>query len=540
MSRIQITSLVLGLALLFPLASVSGASAQDRAVVQRLVQHGQMSKKLATGIVRKVNKQMAANGKTQTAGERPRYDWMRRGANKALFGATAGPGATAVEYETRMKQVLSHLKSGLNLKSLEVFFKPSSNAAVMCTNNWKLTINECDALIASASMRPAALPYLAADDGKALTRTMRKAGAKGAKEITKKLSALLLSVPRSLTNDRRGRSLLTLLEACPGGTRDRETQIRAWHVGPTESIAKCIAGRLARSGTAAGERGASVVIGLSSQASKAFIRWGAPAAAVATTPSVASNSPRTQPPRTQPPRTQPPRAQVPRNQPPRRTAAPPKVSAQPTAIQALLYQGQTHLHANRYPQAAASYDAAIQVDPNNAAAYAGLGAAKSALRDYAGAVAAYEQAARLAPRQPAYFITLSQLYSQVGNKKGAIAALQQAIRIDPKNQNARAALRSLGGEPPPPPLPLTPPRASIIGALQPLKGALSECSTTFTGAVSFKVTVLGDTGEVDEVKLVNSTVENPDEALCMEQVVQGARFPKFKQPKLTVTYPFNL
>ena len=35
-------------------------------------------------------------------------------------------------------------------------------------------------------------------------------------------------------------------------------------------------------------------------------------------------------------------------------------------------------------------------------------------------------------------------------------------------------------------------------------------------------------------------VEDPNEAACMESVVQSARFPRFTREELTISYPFEI
>lgn len=520
MSSDHITTRILTLLSALALVAVStSASAQDAAVVQRLVEQGQMPREVARAVVSRVNSTMEANA--QRGGET--YDDLRQKVNRALFGASAGPGQGRAEYEQRLGQVLARMRAGLDLPTLQVLFAGGRNASVRCAHQWGLSMGECDGLIAAATLTPVSLPYLEPDDGRELQSTLRRARvrARQAREISSKLREAMLGVPRSLSNDADGRIRLELLAECPGGASQREAQIRAWHVGPTEGMAQCIAVGLARRG---GPATAARLFDMSERAATAFVEWGVESsgAQVQANNTVANNT------------VAPPRVNPPRQTGPQRT---PQV-VQMTDVQALRNQGAAFARAGRMPNALTAYQAAVQQDPNHAPTLAALGAVQLALGDRAGAVASYEAAVALDQTNANIFVGLGRGLAANSQNDQAIAALQQAMRIDYDNYDARMGLRALGGEAPLPPLPDTPARDAILSTMQPLQGAVQGCAPQFSGRVAFRITVIGETGEVLEISSEGEMSE--DEKYCMESVVQSARFPRFNNETLNITYPFVL
>lgn len=506
----------------------TGASAQDAEVSRRLVEFGRMSPSDARDLSRAISSVLQANA--ERGGES--YDSLRQKVNSAIFGTAGGPGQNRAEYDQRMAMVLERMRGGLDAAMLPVLFPNTRNSAVMCSNTFGVTMGECDALVAAASQMPSALPFIPPDDGSALRAALRsnRAGRRDATEVATRLREVMLGVPRILTNDARGRALIGLLEACPGGTPDRESQIRAWHVGPNEGMARCIATNMARGGPAQ----AQALFGLSPQAAQAFMTWGAPAAAPAAAPEpVYAAAPPMQ-------------AAPPPRPPPRRTVAPPAPTAGPSPAETLRTQARSHFRSRRFQQAAAAYEAAASIEPGHAGTQAGLGACRLAMGDARGAAAAYQQAVRLDERNVGYFTALGRAYATGGHREGAISALQQALRIDPNHQPAQQGLQALGGTPPPPPpppapvLPETPPRQAIISTMRPLAGALRGCAPTYDGTVTFALTVVGDTGEVTGAVINAGDLSGTEEGACMESVVRSAAFPRFTQGELNINYPFRI
>ncbi|MEM9066866.1 MAG: hypothetical protein AAGE52_00130 [Myxococcota bacterium] len=486
----------------------SVVSAQDSAVIRRLVQNAQMPENAARTLLRSINGVLREDA--QRGGDRFDSD-LRREVHAALYGNGPPPRA---EYYDRVRTVLEALGSGLDEATLTGLFKAGRNASVMCAHRYGVTMGECDALLAAATNTPSALPYLAPDDGRELEGTLRRArvNRRVAREVTRKLRTTMLGVPRNLTRDNRGRGLLRLLEACPGGVSDRESQVRGWHVGPTPGLAQCIAAATGRLG---GPQAASQLFEMSPRAAEAFVQWGGGSAAPPPPP-VVNNPP------------------PPRN--PRTNPRSPRVN-QMSAAEALRQQARAQFRLQNYSAAASAYQSAAQMEPGHGGTWAGLGAAKLAMRDFAGAIAAYQQAVAADESNAAYFVALGRAFAQNNQRDAAVAALQQAMRLDQANQAARDGLRALGGEPPPPPLPETPPRDAILSTMAPLRGAIQGCSPSFNGRVTFSIKVSGNTGEVIEV---SSEGADENDAACMESVVQSARFPRFTRDELSIAYPFQL
>ena len=93
--------------------------------------------------------------------------------------------------------------------------------------------------------------------------------------------------------------------------------------------------------------------------------------------------------------------------------------------------------------------------------------------------------------------------------------------------------------PEPEPL-LVPGRDQVIAAMRPLGEALEGCAPGFNGVVTFRVHVLGETGEVARARLLRGDVTDEAERGCMESVMQSALFPEFRRRQFSVDYPFEL
>jgi tetratricopeptide (TPR) repeat protein len=339
-----------------------------------------------------------------------RYDRIRTAVGRAFLD---GPGSNREEYEERLGQVLSRMRRGLDEQLLESLFRNRPNAAVLCASDFETTIIHCDALIAAASRSRAALPFTAPDDGSALKTALREADVnrRQANEIANKLGEAMLGVPRILTRDRRGQGLLRLLESCPGGLSSREAQVRAWHVGPTEGMARCIATVLARRSTAqAARERAQAFFAMSVQAAQAFVAWGAPSAGGGGNASAPAPQPR---------------------------------RAAPSATD-LLSQARAHFRARRYRESAMAYQRVTRMDPTNSGAFAGLGSALLHGRQTRPAVQAYRQAVQLQPGNPNYHAFLGEALAASGDQNGAVAEYQAALAIQPNNFIASQGLSRLG------------------------------------------------------------------------------------------------
>ena len=509
---------------------VPAASAQSGDVVQRLVEYGRMPERQARQTVRAVDEVLEQNA--ESGGNR--YDTIRQIVGRTMF---SHPGRTREVYEQRLAQTLDRMRDGLDPQLLAALFPAEENSAVLCADRFGVSMQQCDALIAAATGERAALPFAAADDGRALQRALRseRSARRHARRIASKVEEVMTGVPRILTRDERGRAILSLLQSCPGALGSRESQIRAWHVGPTEGLVRCLAQEIAdeRTPEQAVER-ARLVFGMNQGEAEAFLRWGAPALYERPEPAPAPA--------------------------PAAAPAPPAAPTQPaapapsgSAADRWLSQAREHFQARRFPQAAAAYGEAARAEPTNAAAHAGLGAAHLAMGNAPQAVAAYQQAVRHNASNAGFWTALARAQSRAGDRASAIQSLQRALQIDPQNQAAQRGLRALGGTPPsspaaqpappappvPVPYPNTPSREDIISVMRPLQSQIQACHPSYDGQVRFNVTVRGETGEVSDARIDGELADTPEGA-CMQNVVQGVRFPRFQRETLEIAYPYAL
>ena len=133
-----IFTLVLALA-----ALTSSVQAQDRAVMDRLVEHGRMDARTARALVRAVSQTLRENADAPN----DRYDRIRQAVGRSMFD---GPGRTREEYMQRLEQVKERMRSGLDAGLLEALFPSRPNSAVLCANDFSVTVTDCDSLIAAA------------------------------------------------------------------------------------------------------------------------------------------------------------------------------------------------------------------------------------------------------------------------------------------------------------------------------------------------------------------------------------------------------
>ncbi len=489
------------------------SQAQAPEVIQRLQQYAGMSPESAVVTVRAVNEILSANARR--GGEA--YDPLRQHMNRAAFGATAGPGQTRSEYDQRLAYVLSRMMAGLDEASLAVIFAPSPNAAVMCTSQYGLTMGQCDALVAAASRRSLRVPYTPPNDGRQLAVTLEAEGVQrgAADEIARALYPVMMGIPRNLTRDQRGMGLIELMEACPGGIDDREGQVRAWHLGPTVEMGRCLAAVLSRTGGAAAAR---TRFTLSARAARAFVDWaerGSEQAAGTVAPS-----------------------------------ASPAQASVPAGV--LRDRGNQLFGAGRYQEAAALFQQAAAQEPQHAPTFMAIGNCFVRLGRFTDAVAAFRHAISIDGQEAGHYVGLAQAYLAAGDRQGAATALQQGYAVAPAHGGVLDGMRALGispppAAPPPPPPPPPPPanprvpsRDQVMAAMRPLNEALEGCAPSFGGVVIFRVHVLGETGEVARARLLRGEVGDTAERACMEGVVQSAIFPRFERRQFSVDYPFEL
>ena len=75
----------------------------------------------------------------------------------------------------------------------------------------------------------------------------------------------------------------------------------------------------------------------------------------------------------------------------------------------------------------------------------------------------------------------------------------------------------------------------VLGALRP---NAERCASGQGGQVRVMLTVIGSTGRVSSVS--SSGTASGAERACVERVVRGARFSRFRRQSLDVDYTYNL
>ena len=86
-----------------------------------------------------------------------------------------------------------------------------------------------------------------------------------------------------------------------------------------------------------------------------------------------------------------------------------------------------------YEGAIIAFDRVIELDPNNADAYAARGAAKGWLKDYKGAIADCDKAIAINPDCATAYHTQAVAKQKLGDNEGALADLHEARNINTKS-----------------------------------------------------------------------------------------------------------
>jgi hypothetical protein len=123
--------------------------------------------------------------------------------------------------------------------------------------------------------------------------------------------------------------------------------------------------------------------------------------------------------------------------------AEPEASPQESDFDRVRGDALAHFQARRFPQAAAAYQQATQLNPRHAGSFAGLGASRLALGQHGQAVAAYQRAVELSPRNPGYYAALGRAYLAAGDRNRARQAFTRALSLDPNNASARQGISQL-------------------------------------------------------------------------------------------------
>lgn len=109
----------------------------------------------------------------------------------------------------------------------------------------------------------------------------------------------------------------------------------------------------------------------------------------------------------------------------------------------LKLQARDHYKAGRFRDAAKAYEKATELNPQDAGAFAGLGASLLSNNDAKGAIDAYSKAVRLQPGSSGFHAALGRAYLSRGDRDRARAAYEKALQLNPENGAAKTALAQL-------------------------------------------------------------------------------------------------
>ena len=113
------------------------------------------------------------------------------------------------------------------------------------------------------------------------------------------------------------------------------------------------------------------------------------------------------------------------------------------ALRLLLVRGLREIGDGQPNDAADSFDAALDLDPDLIEAWRGRAQARSRLGDMAGAVRDIQEVLKREPRSFAAWQDLSRMAEARSDWRGALAAHQKLLEIDPHSPGGQARLRDL-------------------------------------------------------------------------------------------------
>lgn len=113
-----------------------------------------------------------------------------------------------------------------------------------------------------------------------------------------------------------------------------------------------------------------------------------------------------------------------------------QVAALNTGSRQYVTTGTTALQEKRFAVAAQAFRKALDADPADSAAWAGLGVAQEGLRDLPGAEASYRKALELDPANARAHYNLGTLLAARGDRQEGIKHLETAVRLDPESRDA--------------------------------------------------------------------------------------------------------
>lgn len=111
-----------------------------------------------------------------------------------------------------------------------------------------------------------------------------------------------------------------------------------------------------------------------------------------------------------------------------------------TAAIAHFNTGNLYLGMEKYMQAIANYERAIELEPRFAMAYNNMGEAYGHLNEAPKALTAFQQAIKLNPELPTPHYNLGVIYDMLNRPREALASLRRAVRLKPDYSLAYDAL----------------------------------------------------------------------------------------------------
>ena len=88
-------------------------------------------------------------------------------------------------------------------------------------------------------------------------------------------------------------------------------------------------------------------------------------------------------------------------------------------------------------------------------------------------------------------------------------------------------------------MPDAPSRSDVIAAMASVRGAVATCAAGRGGVAQVRVTFSGPSGRVLNAVMEGQFAGTP-QGSCIARAVRAASVPRFSQPSVTVSYPFQI
>ncbi len=111
-------------------------------------------------------------------------------------------------------------------------------------------------------------------------------------------------------------------------------------------------------------------------------------------------------------------------------------------LNSLLERGQKQLDAGQLDEALASYQQAVQKDPNSSLAYTRLGGTRLLRQEYGDSITDFQQAIMLDQTNAGAFLGMAMAYLHLGRYELARQSLNEAERLDPSKKAEISKVRT--------------------------------------------------------------------------------------------------